>query len=254
MRFADQIVNYLDDVTQRVRNGLGNDLLGLYAYGSAAYEDLVEGQSDVDVLGITARTIPDATCELLAREIAHPELFCPASGLEFILVEQECASTIPDDPPFGLAVTTGKNWGTEVEYKGVYSELPLDLEICKRSGVSLYGPPPDSLIGEVSNDRLITILRDIIKWHKDHLFDPFHDPWGHYAVLNACRARRFAADGVLCSKTEGANWLLEREPSQQIVIEALDIRHDRNKEKLGRDAIEQFLSETEAIMTGQGIR
>ncbi len=42
-----------------------------------------------------------------------------------------------------------------------------------------------------------------------------------YAVLNACRAVRFATDGVLCSKLDGGQWMLARRIEEPAIQQAL---------------------------------
>ncbi len=42
-----------------------------------------------------------------------------------------------------------------------------------------------------------------------------------YAVLNACRAVRFATDGVLCSKLDGGQWMLARRSEEPVIQQAL---------------------------------
>jgi hypothetical protein len=55
-------------------------------------------------------------------------------------------------------------------------------------------------------------------------------PFSRGLVLNACRARRFAADDVLGSKLEGAAWARERWPAPGVIDEAVALRR-------GEDAI-----------------
>lgn len=45
-----------------------------------------------------------------------------------------------------------------------------------------------------------------------------------YAVLNACRAVRFAEDGRLCSKIDGGEWYLAQHRHSPAVRAALDFQ------------------------------
>ena len=200
---VEPVINdYLHYLTARVENALKDNLIGLYVSGSLALNDFHE-RSDIDVLAVSAKSLPHEVKEKLARELSHENLSCPAAGLDFILADFDCATSAREMPTFEFAVSTGESWETEIEYGGVYDELPLDFAICRKYGQTLYGLAPAEVFAAASNERLNGILRKIVEWHRRHIFHPFHDPLGHYAVLNACRAWRFAEEKVLCSKTGG---------------------------------------------------
>lgn len=248
MNIEPNIKSYLNNLAIGVKETLKDELLGLYVFGSLAYNDFTAWQSDIDVLAISAKGLPRSMKEELARRISHDNLNCPAAGLDFILADFACASSAPETPKFEFAVSTGENWETEIEYGGVYEELLLDFAICRQFGKTLYGPVPAEVFAPVSDKRLKEILRKIIGWHRKHIFHPFHDPLGHYAVLNAARAWRFAEEKVLSSKTGGGEWLLARQPVQKVVVEALAIRRGKFKQKLDRISVEQFLDAAEAAL------
>jgi streptomycin 3"-adenylyltransferase len=240
MNIEPVIEDYLNSLTVRVENALKDNLIGLYVFGSLAYNDFA-GRSDIDVLAVSAKNLPRGVKEKLADAISHENLNCPAAGLDFILANFDCASSAPEIPTFEFSISTGENWETEVEYGGVYDELLLHFAICRKFGQTLYGLAPVDVFAVVPDERLKEILRKIIEWHRAYIFHPFHDPFGHYAVLNACRAWRFAEEKVLCSKTGGGEWLLVREPMQKVVKDALDIRSGKYNQKLDRISVERFL-------------
>ena len=60
-------------------------------------------------------------------------------------------------------------------------------------------------------------LADELRWAVRHASGP-------YAVLNACRALRYRADNIVCSKTEGAEWALAEGIEPGLVQPALDAR------------------------------
>jgi hypothetical protein len=242
MRFARGIEYYLNEVTDRLNAALGDNLVGAYVFGSLAYDDFAAGQSDIDVMAICSTGADRDTKQALARELAHENLPCPAVGLDFILTTYDCASTAPTSPTFEFSISTGENWETEVEFGGVYRELVLEFAICRKHAIVLAGPTPAELFAEIPGRRVEDVLRNVVEWHRKYLFHSFHDPLGHYAVLNACRAWRFAEERVLCSKTAGADWILARGHSLEIVKEARAIRTgERPRHKLDRTAVESFL-------------
>lgn len=243
------IDEYLNSLTARVKQKLGENVIGIYLTGSLAYDDF-SARSDIDVLAVSRVAVPRRLKDELARELSNDSLRCPAAGLDFILASLDCASSVPDSPTFEFSISTGEKWETEVEYGGVYEELLLEFAICREFGQVLYGPAPGEVFAVVHHERLGEVLRNVIEWHRRHLFHPFHDPLGHYAVLNACRAWRFAEENVLSSKTGGGEWVLARRPAEKVVRDALDIRLGRNSGKLDRLSVEQFLDVAERGLAG----
>ena len=241
--------DYLISLTVRLKQILAENLIGIYVSGSIAYDDFTP-RSDIDVLTVSAETLSHGIKAKLARELSNDNLRCPAAGLDLILVNCACASSVPETPTFEFSISTGEKWETEVEYGGVYEELLLEFAICSEFGQALYGPAPREVFAVVPPARLEAILRNVIEWHRKFLFHPFHDPLGHYAVLNACRAWRFAEENVLSSKTGGGEWVLARSPGQKVVGDALDIRLGRYSGKLDKLAVEQFLDVAERGLAG----
>jgi predicted nucleotidyltransferase len=238
--------SYLYQLTERIANILQDRLVGIYLFGSIAVDDFRPGQSDADILVVTDKKLAQRLKDRLAGELRKDDLVCPAKGLDLIVTDRHCVTQLPLHPTFEFSISIGEEWETEIEYGGVYEAIVLDLAICRGSGYALFGPPPNEVIAPIPHDLLIPIVRETIVWHRKRLFDPFHDPYGHYAVLNACRAWRFAEERTLCSKTAGAEWVISRHPGHEIVRKALDIRLGRSIRKLNRASVQRFLDIAES--------
>jgi pimeloyl-ACP methyl ester carboxylesterase len=61
------------------------------------------------------------------------------------------------------------------------------------------------VFGPVPRERILAAMRSELRWATQHA------P-AAYAVLNACRAARYADDGRLVSKLDGGEWYLTRHP------------------------------------------
>jgi predicted nucleotidyltransferase len=238
--------SYLYQLTARIANILQDRLVGIYLFGSIAVDDFRPGQSDIDILVVSDKKLAQRLKDSLAGELQKDDLACPAKGLDLIVTNLHCVTKLPLHPTFEFSISIGDEWETEIEYGGVYEAIVLDLAICRGSGYSLFGPPPEEVIAPIPHDVLTRIVRETILWHRNRLFDPFHDPYGHYAVLNACRAWRFAEEGTLCSKSAGAEWVISYHRGHEIVPEALKIRLGRSTRKLNRTAVERFLDIAES--------
>ena len=68
-----------------------------------------------------------------------------------------------------------------------------------------------------------------------------HHP-SEYAVLNACRAWRYAVDGALVSKVDGGRWAETRldEPERTLVRDALALQSGEQAAPLDADAVRTF--------------
>jgi predicted nucleotidyltransferase len=72
----------------------------------------------------------------------------------------------------------------------------LDLALARERGVSLHGPEPAELIGEVPRAAILDSLADSVDWYARE------DPESPDALLNAERARRYVEEGVWSSKRQ----------------------------------------------------
>lgn len=79
-----------------------------------------------------------------------------------------------------------------------------------------------------------------LQWHLDEVHDPFHDPFGRNAVLNACRALHYLATERFVSKRVGAEWFMTTQ-SVPVVVEALECRRRQSAVRLEHNEVVSFL-------------
>jgi Domain of unknown function (DUF4111) len=106
-------------------------------------------------------------------------------------------------------------------------------------GRSLLGAAPAELIGEVP-DRWVVAAGDaqLADWQAIG-DDP---PYAELTVLTACRVWRFAEEGRHCSKTTAAKWALRRDPTVQVVRDALRQRHSDSTKPIDAAQVGQLLA------------
>ena len=75
--------------------------------------------------------------------------------------------------------------------------------MARTSGVAILGPAPSNVISPIDRSRLLRSLAADLAWSVEVQA-------GTYGVLNACRALRFAREGVLCTKLQGGEWAIEQ--------------------------------------------
>ena len=92
-------------------------------------------------------------------------------------------------------------------------DLVAHFAMTRQRGVVLFGPPAAQVLSPIDRSRLLLVLADDLAW-------ALEQELGGYAVLNACRALRFAREGTLCSKPEGGAWAVANVVGDRALVEA----------------------------------
>jgi aminoglycoside adenylyltransferase-like protein/nucleotidyltransferase-like protein len=201
---------YLEALTAEVATVVGDRLVGVYAHGSLLLGGYLPERSDVDVLVVVEDALSTHEQATIAGRLSEEALPCPAVGLELSIVTRASAAAPSARPAFELHVTTAP---ADVKVVDGHRhpgdpDLVLHFAVCRRLAAEVFAEVPRSLV--------LAQLADELVWAVEHAAP-------EYAVLNACRARRYAADGVLVSKVDGGRWALTRltEPERTLVDAAL---------------------------------
>jgi hypothetical protein len=208
---------YLDEIVRELSAAIGGDLVAVYLHGSAAMGEFVPSRSDVDVLVVARDGLTAATKEAAADAMHHTGIPCPgAGGLELSIVTRASARTPADRPRFELHVATQDGTTDPGTGDAGDADLVAHFAMTRAHGIALAGPPAAHVIAPVERPRLLRAFADDLAWAIDHGLTG-------YAVLNACRATRFARDGTLFSKPAGGRWaLVHGVGDSEVVAAALD--------------------------------
>lgn len=246
---CDELKKYLENAIRKIQEIIGGDhLTGMYLTGSAAFNDLTD-KSDMDIIVISAGPLPVKQKELLAEALKYEALPCPLAELDLIAVQESAVRNLTCEPEYEFAVRTGEKWQSEILFGGREAELLLEFEICRRHGKRLAGKRAEEVFAAVPRGQLLPVLQDILKEHGKNVHDSFHDPYGHYAVLNACRAWHFSKKNEFCSKTEGGILALGHCPDHPLIKQALAIRTGKSKVKLVRHQVTAFLKKMRKLIS-----
>lgn len=204
-------MHQLDVVVAVVEGVVGEDLLGLYLHGSAVHDEL-RPASDLDLLGVTCRTLaPECRAELCWR---ISDLSGPGHGLRSV----DLATVVRDDVvPWAYPAVCDFRYGDWLREEIAAGLLPaaapspgLAVELAQvlAGDRPLLGPPPAELLDPVSADDLSRGGRDDIP---ELLADLPTD--ARNVVLTLARVWCTAATGEVRPKDEAATWVLERLPA-----------------------------------------
>ena len=230
---------YHRELVARLRGLLGDELIGVYAGGSFALGDFDSYLSDLDVAAVGAAHVGQTTKQAIVEALRHESLPCPARGLEFVLYAEPVLRAATTEPGFELNLNSGARMGFRADYEPGEERhwFAIDRAILAAYGTPLLGPPAGELFAPIPRGPLLEVVAAAVEWHREN------QVVGSDAVLNACRALRFAAEGVWSSKTASATWALERHEESRLVARALAAR--QSQEPLSSLDVRRFLEDVE---------
>lgn len=237
--------HYARNVASSLAALFGSQLAGAYLHGSAVLGGFDARRSDVDMLAVCHG--PMTAAQQSAAAEALRRLPCPAHGLELSIVTRAAAQHPTAEPAFELHLTTTPEDTKVVDghERSGDPDLVLHFAACRRAG-QLLGPglPAAEVFAPVPDGLVLAQLSTELRW------GAVHAP-GEYAILNACRAWRFAADGALVSKVDGGHWALDRMqgPDRKLVQIALDRQRCVPAADLDPRAVRRFVHQALAYLT-----
>jgi hypothetical protein len=218
---ASAIEPYLAELVARVEAIFGGELVGVYVGGSYALGAYEPGRSDIDVAAVVSSPPSRATTETLVLAIRHESLPCPARGLEFVLYALADVREPSAEARYRLNLNTGAGIPFRADFEPNGSEthwFPIDRSILRQRGVALVGSRPEEVFAPLGHCRLLPLLLESLSWHSTAAAR------ADDAVLNACRAWRYAVEGIWSSKPAGGAWALAQPGAPPIVADALAAR------------------------------
>jgi predicted nucleotidyltransferase len=231
---------YVQAVADVVRDVLGPRLVGVYVHGSIVLGGFNRQRSDVDVLVLCGGRMTRPQKAALGAALQDDALPCPAKGLELSVVRRDVARHPSSRPPFEFHVTTAPedNKCLDGAARTGDPDLVLHFAVCRSSGRLIgCGPRAKEIFAEVPPSLVFNQILRELEWSADEVPN-------EYAVLNACRAWKFAEDGTLVSKLEGGDWVLSRGVSAKgriLVNAALMLQRNQQASPLDPDEVRRFV-------------
>jgi Nucleotidyltransferase domain/Aminoglycoside adenylyltransferase, C-terminal domain len=215
---ARLVREFTRELADAIAHVAADRVAGVYLHGSAVLGDWNAPTSDVDVLVVVEDGLPPDVAGRVATVLASAG-DCPGVGLEASVVETGAAADPAAPWPFVVHVTTAPHdrktvWGPP---GGGDDDLILHYAVTREHGWAALGPDPRNVVGAVPKSVVVRQLAAELRWAVDQAS-------ASYGVLNACRALRYRDEQVLCSKTDGGNWALDRRIRPAFVQGALDAR------------------------------
>jgi streptomycin 3"-adenylyltransferase len=220
-------------------------------HGSAVLGGWMPERSDVDMLFVTENGLCGPEVAEAAAVLAAREPGCPGRGLECSVVTAGQAARPRAPWPFLLHVAhdPGEDQVRVVDGGGQPgdTDLLMHYAVCRAAGWPVHGPAPAELIGSVPRAVILGYLADELRWGIEHAGEA-------YAVLNACRAQVYLANGRIVSKVTGGHIALARGLGPAAVIgRALDQQQGHAPQRgPGPDAADFVLAVAGALRGAAG--
>src|SRR5215210_6997597 len=181
-----EIETLLGRLTDEIRLNSNDTLVGLYVYGSLVTGDFDKDRSDIDLLAVVDTDVEGETFGRLDR--MHARLvedrpawedrievaYVPAPALCNFRTQKDQIAVISPGEPFHLK-TAGKDW-------------LMNWYTVPNVGVTLYGPPTQTLIPEISQSEFVEAVREQAEIWKEWVYKMRTPGALSYAVLTLCRA------------------------------------------------------------------
>jgi predicted nucleotidyltransferase len=200
------------------RQTLGERLLGVYLFGSAATGTFEAGLSDLDTVAVLSSDARDE--ELMALAALHDELVnnLPRwnDRVEVVYLSATALATFREGSATAARISPGEPFHRiEVDRRWV-----VDWYRVRECGLALHGPPPAALIPPIPHQEFVQAVRDEMRqWPKRIGVRPTAGEQA-YAVLTMCRGLRLCWTGEQLSKGEAARWAAREVPAFAKLIRA----------------------------------
>ncbi len=207
----------LGELREGIAATLGADFAGLYLFGSLVYGDFTPGVSDIDLVAVTSRFMTEDDIDRLRemhRQIVarHPEwvdrievAYQSTHGLRTWRTERSPMGIISPGEPIHL-IDAGDDWR-------------INWFFVLDHGVTLFGPPPETLIAPIPKVVFIDAARELGRDWLTRIHTVGDQRGESYAILTLCRALYTHYTGDLVSKVRAARWVQSRYPEWTSLIE-----------------------------------
>jgi hypothetical protein len=197
---------------------LGDELLGLYLYGSYVRGGFDPEVSDLDLLAVTRDDVDGLDLAGLERMHAdfvrrYPDwddrldvIYIGGGTLHSFRANQGSLAVISPGEPFHVT--------------GDVADWLMNWYHVLESGVTLFGPQPGGLIPAITWDEFAVAVARYVDWFRSEIAAGRGAGYRAYAVLSTCRALYAVRNGKPASKQEAAAWVKERMPEWARLIDA----------------------------------
>jgi predicted nucleotidyltransferase len=213
-----QVNEVLDAILAGIRSELGDKLVGLYVFGSLVTDSFNLARSDLDLAVVVSSDLDED--EFARIERMHAELVktYPVwnDRIEAGYISEQNVRDF--DLSCRIAITSP---GEPLHFRTANYGWLLHLDEIRKQGITLFGPPPGTMIEPIAQDDLVNAVRDGMRSWREWADEP--DPYlthaqQAYPIMTMCRALRTFRTGDFVSKNDAVAWAAEELPEWSNLI------------------------------------
>ena len=198
----------IKELSDKIKVVFGDELKGVYLFGSLVMGDFEPKRSDVDLVAIVAHDVTAQQLDKLGAVHSdfvrdHPEwsdrvevAYVPAEGMQnFKSKSCQIARISPGEP---------------LHFRSMDKDWLMDWYMVLRYGQTVWGPSPDELIPKISQQEFIDSLKNYLPQWLSSAKQAHHVGYQSYIILSLCRSLYVFAHGEQVSKRRAAEWAMRQ--------------------------------------------
>jgi predicted nucleotidyltransferase len=249
---TDDVEGTIQELTRKLRDVLGDELVGFYLYGSKLSDDFDASASDVDLLAVlTVDLNEDRYARLAQLHEAfirrHPEW---DNRLDIVYIGRDTLASFRRGVGEFAVISPGEPFHKRTDV----GDWIQSWFLVRHRNVALLGPPATTLIPAIERTEFIAAIKESLAGRAARSQAARGGALA-YEVLTACRTLQTVETRSMPTKTQAAAWARERLPEWAWLIDAaLVCRHSRGKvgfdDEATRSAAQQFMRDIAARVSG----
>lgn len=215
----------LGQLTDKTRDVMRENLVGIYLHGSLAMDCFHPDKSDIDLLVVVRHRVPDKQKRRYMDMIVELNRQAPAKGIELSVIREAVCRPFVYPTPYELhfsAAHLGWYLSAPEDYtrrmKGTDKDLAAHAMILYHRGKTLYGKEIREVFSPVKESDYLDSIHSDVEHARDEI-----TACNSYLILNLCRVLAYKNERLILSKREGGEWGLEHVPAayRPLILEAL---------------------------------
>lgn len=225
-----EVNKLLEELLQNIKNILGDNLVGLYVYGSLVWGDFDPNLSDIDMLAVVSADVTEKQFDKLKQ--MHQSFtakykqwndrievqYLSRSALRTFKEKTSPVATISPGEPLHM-IEVGRHW-------------LMNWYMVLQKGMTLYGPSPITIIEPITKEEFIQSVKEHTRSWNEWVKNMRIRKAQSYAILTLCRALYAINNGEQTSKRQAAEWTKSQLPQWATVIDnALKWREEKDSQE-----------------------
>ncbi|HEX7949110.1 MAG TPA: aminoglycoside adenylyltransferase domain-containing protein [Candidatus Limnocylindrales bacterium] len=209
----------IDALTSEIRGALGDDLTGLYVYGSAVIGGFDPGVSDIDLIAVTSPEVE--ALDLTGLEAMHGRFLARnpewRDRIEIVYIGRTTLGSFRTSRGLLAVISPGEAFHVRADRAG---EWVQNWYLARETGVVLSGAPVDAVVPPIAFSEFVAATKRYAAEVRGRSRVGAGGGTLAYTILTMCRALRLVRMQAVGSKQEAAAWAREEMPEWAWLIDA----------------------------------